>query len=74
MEQKRIRVKEWFRELPMYVERAADMTAFKDKGPGRPWKLELVQRAMLFFSWLMNKSNRDVEEFPKLLLVPRGVR
>jgi transposase len=66
-EQKRRRVKERLRELPRYVERAADMITFEEKGPGRPRKLELGQRTMLFLvARLMNKSNRDVEDLLEL--------
>jgi hypothetical protein len=62
-ERKRKRVKERLRELPRYVERAADMIGLGEKGPGRPKRLELVQRTMLFlFARLMDKSNRDVED------------
>lgn len=61
-ERKRRRVKERLRELPKYVEQAMDRIDLEETGVGRPKKLDLVERTMLFlFARLMNKSNRDVE-------------
>ena len=61
-ERKRKCVKERLRNLPRYVERAVDRVYFDKPGVGRPKKLDLIRRTMLFlFARLMNKSNRDVE-------------
>lgn len=66
-ERKRKRVKERLRELPRYVERAVDMIDIEETGVGRPKKLDLVERTMLFlFARLMDKSNRDVEDLLEL--------
>lgn len=66
-ERKRKKVKERLREMPRYVEQAADMIELEEKGPGRPKHLELVERTMLFlFARLMDKSNRDVEDLLEL--------
>jgi len=65
-ERRRGRVKERLKDLPYYVERAANMIAV-EKAAGRPKKLDLVKRTMLFlFVRLMNKSNRDAEELLEL--------
>ena len=62
-ERKRERVKQRLRDLPDYVKRAVDMISFEKCGAGRPKKVDLVQRTMLFlFARMMNKSNRDVED------------
>ena len=62
-ERKREKVKQRLRDLPEYVERAVDAISFEKRGAGRPKKVDLVRRTMLFlFSRLMNKSNRDVED------------
>jgi transposase len=66
-DRKRKKVKERLRELPQYVERASEMIELEEKKSGRPKRLELVQRTMLFlFARLMNKSNRDVEDLLEL--------
>lgn len=66
-EWERKKVKERLRELPRYVERAAEMIELEEKGPGRPKRLKLVERTMLFlFARLMDKSNRDVEDLLEL--------
>ncbi len=66
-ERKRKRVKERLRDLPRYVEKAAEMIELEEKKSGRPKRLELVQRTMLFlFARLMDKSNRDVEDLLEL--------
>jgi len=65
-ERKREKVKERLRRLPEYVERAASMVEVT-KTSGRPKRLELTQRTMLFlFARLMDKSNRDVEDLLEL--------
>ncbi|MCK5458322.1 MAG: ISNCY family transposase, partial [Thermoplasmatales archaeon] len=62
-EQKREKVKQRLRDLPAYVEQAVDAISFEKRGAGRPKKVDLVRRTMLFlFARLMNKSNRDVED------------
>jgi len=62
-ERKREKVKQRLRDLPEYVERAVDAIVFEKRGVGRPKKVDLVRRTMLFlFTRLMNKSNRDVED------------
>lgn len=67
-ERKREKVKERLRKLPEYVEQAVEMLEIDETGAGRPRRLGLVQRTMLFlFTRLMNKSNRDVEEILWLL-------
>jgi transposase len=65
-EKNREKVREKLRELPLYVEKAADIVV--EKTAGRPNKLDLVERTMLFlFTRLMNKSNRDMELMLELL-------
>lgn len=65
-ERNREKVREKLRELPLYVEKAADIVV--EKTAGRPNKLDLVERTMLFlFTRLMNKSNRDMELMLELL-------
>jgi transposase len=67
-ERRRERVKERLGRLPEYVERAVEMLELERGGAGRPRKLNLTQRTMLFlFARLMNKSNRDMEEVLILL-------
>ena len=62
-EKKREKVKQRLRDLPEYVERAVNIVSFEKRGAGRPKKVDLVNRTMLFlFTRLMNKSNRDVED------------
>ena len=60
-ERKREIVKERLRKLPEYVGDAVAMIRI-EKGAGRPKKVDLEKRIMLFlFARLMNKSNRNVE-------------
>ena len=62
-ERKREKVKKRLRNLPVYVEQAADMIKFAKPKVGQQKKLDVVKRTMLFlFARLMNKSNRDVED------------
>ncbi|MEM4724511.1 MAG: ISNCY family transposase [Candidatus Hadarchaeum sp.] len=62
-ERRREKVKERLGRLPEYVGKAVDMIGLKENAAGRPQKLDLAQRTMLFlFARLMNKSNRDVED------------
>lgn len=62
-EHKRERVKQRLRDLPQYVEQAADMVQFMFPHAGRPKRLDVSKRTMLFlFVRLMNKSNRDIED------------
>lgn len=62
-ERQREKVKERLGRLPEYVGKAVDMIGLKENAAGRPRKLDLAQRTMLFlFARLMNKSNRDVED------------
>ena len=62
-ERKREKVKQRLRNLPVYVEQAADMIKFSKPKVGQSKKLDVVKRTMLFlFARLMNKSNRDVED------------
>jgi transposase len=66
-ERKRELVRRRLRRLPEYVRRAAEEVRRARPGPGRPSKLDPVQRTMLFlFARLMNKSNRDTEELLEL--------
>lgn len=68
-EQKRALVKERLKNMKHYVEEAANSITIME-GPGRPSKLNLVQKTMLFlFARMMNKSNRDME-FMMLFLEP----
>jgi len=62
-EQKREKVKQRLRDLPVYVKQAVSLISFERRGAGRKKKLDLEQRTMLFlFARMMNKSNRDVED------------
>ena len=66
-ERKRELVRRRLRKLPELVKRAAEGLEVAKGGAGRPKKLSLVQRTMLFlFTRLMNKSNRDTEELLEL--------
>ncbi len=65
-EQKREIVKERLRKLPEYVKEAVSVIRIEKK-MGRPKKVDLEKRVMLFlFARLMDKSNRDVEELLEL--------
>jgi len=62
-EKKRETVKQRLRDLPEYVEKAAGSIVFEKQGRGRPKKVGIVRRTLLFlFARLMGKSNRDVED------------
>jgi len=66
-ERKRELVRRRLRKLPEFVKMAAAEVQRTKSGAGRPGKLDLVQRTMLFlFARLMNKSNRDTEELLEL--------
>jgi transposase len=66
-ERRRELVKRRLGRLPELVAKAASMLEVSRPSVGRPKKLSLVQRTMLFlFARLMNKSNRDVEELLEL--------
>lgn len=61
-EQKREQVKQRLRNLPYYIEQAADLILFNRPKVGHPKRLSVVKRTTLFlFTRLMCKSNRDVE-------------
>jgi transposase len=61
-EQKRDQVKRRLRNLPDYIEQAADRILFHRPKVGHPKRLNVVKRTTLFlFTRLMCKSNRDVE-------------
>ncbi len=73
-ERKRIRVKERMKNLPDYVNIAAKSIHI-DYQTGRPKKLDLTTRTMLFlFARLMNKSNRDIEDILVLFQPIFGVQ
>jgi transposase len=60
-ERNREKVREKLRELPMYVEKAAGMIETQYE-TGRPKKLGLTERTMLFLlTRMLSKSNRDME-------------
>ena len=60
-ELRRKRVKERLKKLPKYVRKATE-SIITTKGAGRPKKLTLYQRVMLFlFTTMMGRSNRDME-------------
>jgi len=62
-EKKREKVKERLRNLPVYVKRAVEKIQREDEARGRPPKLDLEKKVMLFlFSRWINKSNRGTEE------------
>ena len=62
-EHKRERVKQRLRDLPFFVDRAASLVHCMTLKAGRPKRLDLSKRTMLFlFTRLLNKSNRDIEE------------
>jgi len=66
-EQKRERVRERLNHLPQYVEQAAFQITLQE-GPGRPKKVDLYRRAMLFlFVRMLGKSNRNMELLLELL-------
>jgi len=62
-EQKREQVKQRLRDLPRYVDQAADKISFVKPRAGQRKKIDVRKRTMLFlFTRLMNKSNRDMED------------
>ena len=62
-ERKREKVKERLRNLPIYVKKAVDILQTEEQKRGRPPKIELEKKVMLFlFARWMNKSNRGTEE------------
>jgi len=73
-ERKREIVKERLRKLPEYVREAVSVINVQ-KRMGRPKKLDLEKRVMLFlFARLINKSNRDVEELLELFEPLFGIK
>lgn len=66
-ERQRGKVRQKLEKLPYYVEKSASMIKIENR-VGRPEKLNLAQKTMLFlFTRLMNKSNRDMELIVGLL-------
>ncbi len=62
-EKKREKVKEKLRNLRNYVRRAVDMLQREEQTRGRPPKIELEKKVMLFlFARWITKSNRGTEE------------
>jgi len=62
-ERKREQVKQRLRDLPRYVDQAADMIRFVKPRVGQRKKIDVRKRTLLFlFARLMNKSNRDMED------------
>jgi len=62
-EKKREKVKERLRNLGYYVKRAVDAIQREEQKAGRPPKLDLEKKVMLFlFARWINKSNRGTEE------------
>jgi len=62
-EQKREQVKQRLRDLPKYIDQAAEKIRFVKPKAGQKKKIDVRKRTMLFlFTRLMNKSNRDMEE------------
>ena len=74
-EQKRERVKQRLRDLPRYVDQAAEKIRFVKPGAGQRKKIDVRKRTMLFlFTRLMNKSNRDMEDLLVLFEPLFGVK
>jgi len=62
-ERKREQVKQRLRDLPRYVDQAAEKIRFMKPRAGRRKKIDVRKRTLLFlFARLMNKSNRDTED------------
>ncbi len=62
-EKKREKVKERLRNLSVYVKKAVEMIQREDRERGRPPKIDLERKVMLFlFTRWINKSNRGTEE------------
>ena len=74
-EQKRERVKQRLRDLPWYVDQAAEKIRFVKPKAGQKKKIDVRKRTMLFlFTRLMNKSNRDMEDLLMLFEPLFGVK
>jgi len=74
-EQKRERVKQRLRDLPRYVDQAAEKIRFVKPKAGQKKKIDVRKRTMLFlFTRLMNKSNRDMEDLLMLFEPLFGVK
>jgi len=74
-EQKRERVKQRLRDLPRYVDQAAEKIRFVKQKAGQRKKIDVRKRTMLFlFTRLMNKSNRDMEDLLVLFEPLFGVK
>ena len=74
-EQKRERVKQRLRDLPRYVDQAAEKIRFAKPKAGQRKKIDVRKRTMLFlFTRLMNKSNRDMEDLLVLFEPLFGVK
>lgn len=62
-ERKREQVKQRLRNLPRYVDQAAEKIRFMKPRAGQRKKIDVRKRTLLFlFARLMNKSNRDMED------------
>jgi len=62
-ERKREQVKQRLRDLPRYVDQAAEKIRFVKPRVGQRKKIDARKRTLLFlFTRLMNKSNRDMED------------
>jgi transposase len=74
-EQKRERVKQRLRDLPRYVDQAAEKIRIAKPKAGQRKKIDVRKRTMLFlFTRLMNKSNRDMEDLLVLFEPLFGVK
>jgi len=62
-ERKREQVKQRLRDLPKYVDQAAEKIRFVKPRAGQRKKIDVRKRTLLFlFARLMNKSNRNMED------------
>ena len=62
-ERRREKVKEKLRNLPSYVKKAVEILQLEEQKRGRPPKIDLEKKVMLFlFARWMNRSNRGTEE------------
>ncbi len=62
-EKKREKVKDRLRNLPVYVKKAVEMIQKEERRRGRPPKIDLEKKVMLFlFTRWINKYNRGTEE------------
>jgi transposase len=74
-EQKREQVKQRLRDLPRYIDQAAEKIRFVKLRAGQRKKIDVRKRTMLFlFTRLMNKSNRDMEDLLVLFEPLFGVK